>query len=140
MGGAAALLATPPLEADALVLEMVYPTIDQAIGDRLEIRFGKLGSALTPLLSWQLRPRLGISAASLRPIDQVGNVRIAKLFIAGANDQDTRIEESRAIFAAAAEPKDLWVVSGAKHEDLLAVAGQEYERRILLFFDRYLRS
>jgi pimeloyl-ACP methyl ester carboxylesterase len=46
MGGAAALLATPPLAADALVLELVYPTIDQAIDDRLTVRFGKLGTAL----------------------------------------------------------------------------------------------
>lgn len=140
MGGAAALLATPPLEADALVLEMVYPTIYQAIDDRLEMRFGKLGRALTPLLSWQLKPRLGFSTADLRPIDKVGNIRVPKLFIAGANDEDTRIEESRAIFAAAAEPKKLWVVNQAKHEDLLRFASQEYEREVLQFFDRYLRD
>ena len=140
MGAAAALLAAPPLEADALVLEMVYPTIDQAIDDRLQMRFGKPGSALAPLLSWQIRPRLGISTTDLRPIDKVGGIHAPKLFIAGANDEDTRIEESRAIFAAAAEPKELWVVNGAKHEDLLPVAGQEYQRRILLFFERYLRS
>lgn len=140
MGGAAVLLATPPLEADALVLEMVYPTIDQAIDDRLAVRFGKLGSAVGPLLKWQLKPRLGISPADLRPIDRVSNIHIPKLFIATAKDEYTRIEESGAIFAAAAEPKELWVVSGAKHEDLLPVAGQEYERRILLFFDRYLQS
>ena len=34
MGGAAALLAKPPLEVDALVLELVYPTIDEAVTDR----------------------------------------------------------------------------------------------------------
>ncbi len=140
MGGAAALLATPALDADALVLEMVYPSIDQAIEDRLEIRFGKLGGVLAPLLRLQLKPRLGISPADLRPIDKVGSVHVPKLFIAGANDEHTRLEESRAMFAAAAEPKELWVVSGAKHEDLLGFAGQEYERRVLLFFDRYLRS
>lgn len=140
MGGAAALLATPPLETEALVLEMVYPTIDQAIEDRLQIRLGKLGSVIAPLLRWQLKPRLGISTAALRPIDKVGSVQVPKLFIAGENDEHTRIEESRALFTTAAEPKDLWVVNGAKHEDLLRFAGQEYERRVLLFFDRYLRS
>lgn len=140
MGGAAALLATPPLEADALVLEMVYPTIDQAIEDRLEIRLGKLGSMIAPLLRWQLKPRLGISTSGLRPIDKVNSVHVPKLFLAGEKDKHTKIEESRAIFAAAAEPKELWVVSGAEHEDLLGRAGEEYERRVFLFFDRYLRS
>lgn len=58
MGGAAALLASPPLEANAIVIEMVYPTIDQAISNRLRMRLGNWASILTPLLSWQLQPRL----------------------------------------------------------------------------------
>lgn len=140
MGGAAALLATPPLDADALVLEMVYPTINQAIDDRLQSRFGKLGSALTPFLSWQLKPRLGFGAADLRPIDKVGSIRIPKLFIVGANDQYTRIEESRAMVTAALEPKELWVVNGATHEDLEHFAGPEYRLRVLQFLGRYLRN
>jgi fermentation-respiration switch protein FrsA (DUF1100 family) len=140
MGGAAALLATPPLAADAMVIEMVYPTIDRAIDDRLESRFGKVGRALGPLLSWQLKPRLGIRAADLRPIDRVSNLHVPKLFIAGANDEYTKVEESRAIDAAAAEPKELWIINGAKHEDLFRFAGKEYERRVVQFFDRYLRN
>ena len=140
MGGAAALLATPPLDADALVIEMVYPSIDQAIDDRLQSKFGKPGRVLVPLLSWQLKPRLGISPADLRPIDRVSKIHMPKLFIAGANDEYTKIEESRAIAAAAAEPKELWIVDGAKHEDLLRFAGKEYERRVMQFFDHYLRN
>ncbi len=125
MGGAAALLTSPPLEADAMVLEMVYPTIDQAVSDRLSVRFGNWSRVFTQLLTWQLRPRLGISANALRPIDRVGSIRIPKLFIAGAEDQYTTLEESRQVFAAASEPKALWVVSGAKHEDLCRFAGKE---------------
>ena len=140
MGGAAILLANPALDADALVLEMVYPTINQAISDRLESRLGKVGRILTPLLSWQLKPRLGISPADLQPIDRVASIRAPKLFIAGENDAYTRIDESRAIVASAADPKELWVINGAKHEDLFRFAGQEYERRILQFFDRALRQ
>src|SRR5262245_41725898 len=140
MGAAATLLATPPLDADALVLEMVYPTINQAIDDRLERRFGKLGDALRPLLSWQLKPRLGISAADLRPIDKVSSIHVPKLFIAGSQDEDTRIDESRAIVASAAEPKEFWVLEGAKHQDLHHFAGREYERRIVSFFGKYLRD
>ncbi len=48
MGGAATLLATPPLEVNAMVLEMVYPTIEQAITARLTIRLGKWASILSP--------------------------------------------------------------------------------------------
>ena len=62
-----------------------------------------------------------------------------KLFVAGALDRHTALEESRRLFAAAREPKELWVVEGAAHTDLHAAAREEYERRVLDFFDRNLR-
>ena len=140
MGGAAALLASPPLDVKALVLEMVYPTIDEAIADRFKIRLGAWGEALAPLLSLQLRPRLGVSANQLRPIEHVASLREPKLFIVGAEDQHTTLAESKRMYDAASEPKEIWVVDGAAHTDLHARAGAEYERRVLAFLRKNLRS
>jgi uncharacterized protein len=42
------------------------------------------------------------------------------------------------MFDAASDPKELWVVNGAKHVDVHAAAKEEYERRVLGFFERYL--
>jgi len=139
MGGAAALLASPPLDVNAMILEMVYPTIKQAVSDRLSMRLGKWSGVLTPLLTWQLKPRLGIDADALRPIDKVGNIRAPKLFIVGAEDQHTTLEESREMFKVASEPKELWIVKGAKHVDLHQVARQEYEQRVLDFFEQHIK-
>lgn len=139
MGGAAALLASPPLDVNALVLEMVYPNINQAVSNRLSMRLGAWGAILTPLLTWQLKPRLGIGTDALMPIAQVGKISIPKLFIAGEQDQHTTLRESEQMFAAAAEPKELWIVEGAKHTDLYAEKKQEYEQRILKFFEDRLR-
>jgi uncharacterized protein len=134
MGGAATLLASPPLDVDAMVLEMVYPTIDQAVSNRLTRRLGGWAGILTPLLTWQLEPRLGIGVDALRPIDKVGAIRVPKLFIVGAEDLHTTLEESEQIFAAAAEPKELWIVEGAGHTDLHAQKKEQYEQRVLSFF------
>jgi fermentation-respiration switch protein FrsA (DUF1100 family) len=139
LGGAAALLAEPKLEVEAMVLEMVYPTIEQAITNRLRMRLGPWAGALTPLLSWQLKPRLGCDPESLRPIDRVGGIPIPKLFIAGADDRHTPLDESRQLFQTARGPKELWVVAGAAHVDLHLIAKEEYEQRILDFFGRHLR-
>lgn len=139
MGGAAALLAEPPLDAQALVLEMVYPTIEQAIDDRLRMNLGAWGVVFRPLLTSQLRLRLGISAEDLHPIDHVSKLSAPKLFIAGAEDVHTTLEESRQLFDAAAEPKELWVLEGAHHQDLHALKEREYEERVLAFFDKHLR-
>jgi fermentation-respiration switch protein FrsA (DUF1100 family) len=38
------------------------------------------------------------------------------------------------MFAAAAEPKELWIVERAKHANLYAEKKEEYEQRVLSFF------
>ncbi len=139
LGGAAALLASPKLDVQALVLEMVYPTIAEAVANRLTMRLGKWASVLTPLLTSQLKPRLGIDAQALRPIDKVKDITAPKLFIAGAEDEHTTLKESVRLFDAAREPKELWIVNGAKHQDLHKAAQQQYEKRVLDFFGQTLR-
>jgi fermentation-respiration switch protein FrsA (DUF1100 family) len=104
------------------------------------MRVGAWGAILTPLLTWQLKPRLGISAGALMPIENVGKIVIPKLFIVGEQDQHTTLRESEQMFSAAAEPKELWVVEGAKHTDLYVEKKQEYEQRVLRFFENRLRS
>ena len=138
MGGAAALLASPPLEVDAMILEMVYPTIEEAIGDRLALRFGGWSRLLTPLLTWQLRPRLGVGPNDLRPIERAATLNTPKLFIAGSEDRHTTLAESRQLFDAAREPKEFWEVSDAGHIDLYSFGRSEYEQHVLEFFGKYL--
>jgi pimeloyl-ACP methyl ester carboxylesterase len=139
LGAASALLAEPPLPVNALVLESSFPTIYQATEDRMVIRFGFLGKLATPLLTCQLKPRLGIGLDDLKPIDHAREITAPKLFIAGTADRDTTLPESQALFAAAAEPKQLWLVNGAAHVDMHAFAKGEYERRILDFMANNLK-
>jgi uncharacterized protein len=138
MGGAAAMLAEPPISVDAIVLEQVYPTLHDAIGDRISMRFGAWSRGLTPLLSWQLKPRLGVTDEELRPLDHAGKILAPKLFVGGANDRHTTPQELRQMFEAAAEPKELWIVPGAEHVDLSRFARTAYEDRILNFFSSHL--
>ncbi len=140
LGGAAALLGRGPLPVDAMVLEAVYPTIEEATADRLRIRLGAIGAAAAPLLTSQLRLWTGVAPEDLRPIDAIGQVRAPVLLIAGAEDRRTTLEESKRLFAAAPSPKELWVVSGAAHVDYHALRRPEYEARVSEFFGRYLRA
>lgn len=138
MGGAATLLAEP--QVDAIVLEMVYPTIDEAVANRIAMRLGSWSKVMAPLLTWQLGPRLGVSSKQLRPIDHVGRISCPKLFIAGAEDRHTTLWESQRMFDAAAAPKELWIVPGAAHTDLHATNRLEYEQRVISFFTSYLAA
>ena len=133
LGGAAALLGD--LNLDAWVLEMVYPTIHEAVGNRLARFLGPIGWAATPLLTGQCWLRFGVDADALRPIDHIGRIRSPKLLISGSLDPHTPRLETEALFAAAASPKELWIVDGAKHVDLYEFDPDTYRRRVLAFFD-----
>jgi fermentation-respiration switch protein FrsA (DUF1100 family) len=60
------------------------------------------------------------------------------LMIHGEKDTYIRGEMARALFDSAREPKEFWLVPGAKHNQALQVAGDEYRRRVLDFFNRHL--
>jgi uncharacterized protein len=138
LGGAAALLADPPLPVRALVLEQVYPDLVTATRNRLRLYLGKAGVVLSPLLTWQLRPRLGIDLQSPTPLDRIALASAAKLIIAAGNDRHTTIDDSNRMFAAAREPKEFWVIPGAEHVDLHKYATRQYEDRILQFLAHWL--
>jgi uncharacterized protein len=61
------------------------------------------------------------------------------LIIAGEGDKLIPAENGRKLYAAAGDPKELWVISGADHGGTLAAAGSDYEKRVGEFFDRNLR-
>jgi len=138
LGGAACVLVDNPLSINAMVLEAVYPKIEQAIENRLKMRFGAVGSFLTPLLTLQIEPRLGIDLSKLRPIEHITDVETPIFIIAGDSDRRTTLNESRALYEAAPEPKEIWVVNGAAHVDFHRYAKEAYEEKVLRFLDKHM--
>jgi fermentation-respiration switch protein FrsA (DUF1100 family) len=140
LGAASTVLAHPKPAPDAVILESMYPTIDEALANRLMMRFGPIGASLAPLLLWQLPFRTGLSAQDLRPIQHLPSLGAPVLIISGAEDKHTTWTETQRIFDAASEPKELWQVTGAAHVDLHAFLPEAYERRVLDFLARHLRD
>lgn len=139
LGGASALLASP-LRVDAMVLESVYPTISDAVYDRVDLRLGSLKHVAAPMLLAQLSIRLGISSRDLRPIDFIGKVDCPVLVLAGDQDLHTPLEESQAMFDAAQQPKQMVTFAGASHQDLLAYDSELYEQKVVEFLRLNLAS
>jgi fermentation-respiration switch protein FrsA (DUF1100 family) len=140
LGGAACLLGEGPLAVDALVLEAVYADFREAVRNRLRLRFGLGAGLLEPLFTLQLRARLGIDPANLRPVAAMRRIEAPVLIIAGELDRHTALAESRRLFDAAPGPKALWVVTGAAHEDLHGRRPAEWGRRVLAFLGAHLRD
>lgn len=139
LGGAAVLLGPQPAGFDAVVLEAVYPRLRPAIENRIRIRLGGLAPVLAPLLLMQIGPRLDVSPSDLEPIRYVDRLGAPLLVVAGSRDEHTTAAESAELFRAAVEPKRLWLVDGARHQDLLAYDPDGYESQVVVgFLRRYL--
>lgn len=139
LGGAAVLLGPQPSGFDAVVLEAVYPRVAGAVENRVRMRLGPLASILTPLLLVQLYPRLRTSGRELEPIRSISRLGSPVLVVAGSHDQHTTLAESEELFRAAVQPKRLWVVNGARHQDFLSVDPAGYESEVIGFLREYLR-
>lgn len=129
--GAAALaeVAAQDPRVRAVVLAGCYETTEQHL--RHDFRqWGALsGTAAVWAARWAgsvlLYPIRDIPAMAPRPI----------FFLSGDRDDIVPPESVEALYAAASEPKELWVVPGAAHGNYVDVAGDEYATRLVGFFD-----
>jgi pimeloyl-ACP methyl ester carboxylesterase len=60
------------------------------------------------------------------------------LFIHGARDSYITESQSRLLYAVAPQPRELWIVAKAKHNQAVVVQPEEYARRTVDFFDLFL--
>ncbi len=137
MGGSVAIMAAPDLPVVAVVADSAYAELRNPIANSMRdggYPLAGIGSRLV-LLAASLRA--GVRLRS--PIDRAPAIAPrGLLLIAPREDRLVSWTQSSALFAAAREPKELYVVDGAEHAGAHAVGGAEYERRVLDFLNRYL--
>jgi len=144
LGGAAAILSDPPLAADAMVLEAVYGSFAIAVENRVAMHLGAVGPYVAPVLTtmllWQVKPRLGFDPDILRPSARIADLHMPLLLIAGDADEHATLAEMKSIYANANDPKELWIIPGARHQDFQRYARAEYERRVVAFLRGHLQG
>ena len=80
------------------------------------------------------RHETGVSADAISPISVVDHIspRPLLLIYGDLEAENTRPHEQ---LARAGEPKDLWIVPNCGHGQYLVAAPEEWERRVVAFFD-----
>jgi len=101
LGAASTVLAKLRPTPNAVVLESMYPTIEEAVAGRLTMRLGSAGASLAPILLWQLPLRTGISSEDLRPIQHLQDLGAPVLVTSGAEDRHTTWAETQRVFQSA---------------------------------------
>jgi len=135
LGGASILKAeSDGSEFNAIIIESVFSDIRVAASNRLEMKFGKFGKYMEPILTAQIPLWLGFSRDKLRPKIWAQKCHVPILILTGDADERARPWESAEIFAqAATRLKKIHIFKGAKHEDLFAFNQSEYDQEINQF-------
>lgn len=91
--------------------ESVYPDIETAIGNRIGARIPGC-ALLTPLLSWQIKPRAGVSVSWLNPALRAQAIEVPALVLSGTEHTQTTVEDTHKLFNALAGAKQLHLFDG----------------------------
>lgn len=134
MGGAATILAAADRpEIEAVIIDSTYPSLRDEFYKAIDQPGLRALIALTAWFETGLRPE------DLRPIDEIGRISPRPvLLIQGEADQSVPADSAQRLYAAAGEPRQLWSEAGVRHLQMFSDYPQEYERRVMEFFDRVL--
>ena len=120
LGGAVAVDLATHVQASGLILQSTFPSA------------WDMAKTMFPI--GLLQPLTGVrfdSAAKIR------GVKCPKLFIHGNRDEIVPFRLGRKFFELSPEPKQFWEVPGAGHNDLIWVAGPDYNRAISEFLRQF---
>jgi fermentation-respiration switch protein FrsA (DUF1100 family) len=67
-------------------------------------------------------------------------LRAARFGETSDGDLHATLAETKPIYANANEPKEIWIIPGAHHQDFYRLLGGTYERRVLDFLKAWLRG
>jgi len=142
MGGAVVILAAArDKRIKAVVDDCGFSDAPSVIAASFEHFIHLPSFPFAPVTIWIADERAGIDVDSVRPMDVIARISPRPVFIIhGLDDFTVPVENSKQNFARAREPKQLWLVPGAKHGKAHSVAKAEYERRVTAFFDKALKN
>jgi alpha-beta hydrolase superfamily lysophospholipase len=133
-GGATIVFAVQKTkDLDCIIIESCYDELVNAVNNRFKSMLfipGEIGSALMIPIA---EKKLNANISDIAPVNYIEKIEVPVYVISGASDTRTTVEETKKIFSKAKEPKQLWIVPNAKHEDLYRVDRAEYEKNILEF-------
>lgn len=132
MGGIAGLRAAVSRpEIRALVLDSVPTCLADCVIHNVPL------GVMRPFYRLAAEHEAGVAMALVRPLDQVGQLDGRPLFIIqGTRDSMMDPNSAQQLYRAAGRPKQIWLVPGAEHVDAHRSHSEEYERRVIAFFDR----
>jgi uncharacterized protein len=140
MGAAASLLAAAACPAiDAVVADSSYTRLDRAVRGAFRSIWGPAAPAFYVPTRWLGERLIGTAMPDVSPIRAIERISPRPvLIIHGTGDRLIDVGAARALYGTSGHPKALWLVEGAEHGETRRTASQEYDRRVVGFFQDHL--
>ena len=141
MGAGTTLLAAAQIPAiRATIVESAFTTLEDNISDGVQALTGLPPIPFAPLIVFFSERETKVNLHAVRPIDVVAQISPrAVLFIHGAQDSVIPIRNARALYAAAKEPKQLYILPNVGHGGFLESEPKLFPQTILTFLKTYLK-
>jgi uncharacterized protein len=98
-------------------------------------------SPLAPIAMRWAKWIVHVDASQMRPIDVIGRLAPRPILIThGGDDEIVPIQHAYTLFKAADEPKELWIVPGARHVEARDMVPEEYFERLEAFLAQALSA
>lgn len=92
-----------------------------------------------PLVLHYIRKQLGVNPERYSPKYNIPKIAPRPvLLIHGRYDNLVPAAQAKLLYKCAGDPKEIWLVPGAKHNQCAEVGGYEYKERLADFFRKYL--
>lgn len=142
LGGSSAILAAAKTGAfSAVVADSAFTSLKDQARDAITGFYHLPAFPFLPLTIIGYELCFQARADQVSPVSVISRLSpVPILIIAGEGDMLIPAYNGRKLYAVAQEPKELWIIPGADHGGTLAVAGDEYEKRVGEFFDRSLKQ
>jgi uncharacterized protein len=123
----------------AVVSDSAFAEATDVIATSFEHFIGLPAFPFAPVTVWIAGWRAGVDVSRIRPADAVHRIGPRPLLLIHCLDDAVILpRNAEAIFASARQPKQLWTIPGGRHIRGHDVAKQEYERRVIAFFNSSL--
>ena len=141
MGSGAALLAAAEIpELRAVIVESAFQSVEDNINEGVKSLTGLPPFPFAPLIIFFGQREAGVDIKAVRPIDVVAQISpTALLFIHGDQDDVVPVRNAYALYAAAKEPKQLYILPGVNHGGFLQAQPERFPKTILTFLETYLK-
>jgi uncharacterized protein len=142
MGSASSILAmAEDRRIDAGVFNSAFAGIEDEIADVARRDYHIPRYPLIPFVVWIAGLRAGTSFYKCSAIDYIGKISPRPVFIMHCKgDKYVELSHGQRLFAAAKEPKEMWIAPCTEHVEEWNQCRSEAERRVLGFFDRTLKT